>query len=99
MADVLFSAIFHSGIQTARTLHLFAKAVASRTGLFSDEQQIWIETELNNAPTNFIDRQGELHSHWRFFLHCRRWVYYSDGTGTEHSHSQCLMSWKDLSIG
>lgn len=67
MADVLFSAIFHSGIQTARTLHLFAKAVASRTGLFSDEQQIWIETELNNAPTNFIDRQGELHSHWRFF--------------------------------
>ena len=55
LADLLFSAVFHSGIHTAKKLHLFAQLISNREVLFSDEQQIWFETTYSDRATNYID--------------------------------------------
>ena len=68
LADLLFSAVFHSGIHTAKKLHFFAQLISNREVLFSDEQQIWFETTYSDRATNYIDDQGNRHTQTRFYL-------------------------------
>lgn len=68
LADLLLSAVFHSGIHTTKALHLFAQAVSNQAMLFSNDQQIWFETTDSDRVTNYIDDQGNRHTQSRAFL-------------------------------
>lgn len=68
LADLLLSAVFHSGIHNPKLLHVLAQSVAKKSALWADEDQIWIECEHTDCATNFIDDKDVSRLQLRLFL-------------------------------
>ncbi len=54
LIDILFSAVFHSGVHQLDILHAFLVAVSKRTKLCSTSEQVWLPLTLDVSilPTN-----------------------------------------------
>lgn len=68
LTDLLISAVFHCGIHTVQRLHLFAQSISKKQKFFSDDQHCWFELSACDETTNFIDDQGNKHTHSRVYL-------------------------------
>jgi integrase len=70
LLDILYSAVFHSGVHQLDILHAFLVAVSKKTRLCATPEQVWLPLTLDvsNLPTNHYSKDHVALTQCKVFL-------------------------------
>lgn len=70
LMDVLYSAVFHSGVHQLDILHAFVVAISKKAKLCATPEQVWLPLTLDvsNLPTNHYSKDHVALTQYKVFL-------------------------------